>query len=304
MSDRESMSVLLPTTRWTAACPEIAAQLEGSDELLVIHDSVDDPVTDQVDLPDGVRLVAAGEPERCSGKANAIAAGMEAARHDRLVWTDDDFHHPPDWLATFNADYETYGPVSEVPYFVGRDPLSVLLEPLYASAASLGIYLGNQIWGGAVIFERSDINEAAFLDELRRTVSDDGLLMEYLDVRTVRRTHLVPIGGTIRGTIERQVRWTQIFRWQLTGALAGTYLVLLLVLAGAVFAPLYAAAILTVGHLAVNEILGVRRWTALVSYPAVFVLVPLTAYALARQTFVWGDRRYHMRGKFDVTVVG
>lgn len=303
MSHQPAMSVLLPTTRWTDACAELAAQLEDSDELLVIHDSEDDPITEQKEYSDGVRLVAAGEPEGCSGKANAIAAGMEAARHDRLVWTDDDFHHPPDWLASFNADYETHGPVSEVPYFVGQDPLSVLLEPLYASAASLGIYLGNQIWGGAVMFERGDIDEAAFLGELRRTISDDGLLMEYLQVTTVRRTRLVPIGGTIRETVERQVRWTHIFRWQLTGAIVGISLVSLLVLAGAILAPLYAAAVLTLGHLAVNEVLGVRRWTALLAYPAVFVFVPLVPYALARQTFVWGGRRYRMRGKFDVTVV-
>ncbi|MFC6907229.1 glycosyltransferase [Halalkalicoccus tibetensis] len=120
---------------------------------------------------------------------------MEAARHNRLVWMDDNFHHPPDWLATLNAAYEEYGPVSEVPYFVGRDLLSVVLEPLYASADSLGIYLGNQIWGGTIIFERDDIDEAAFLDELRRTISDDGFLMEYLQVATGGRTWIVPIGG-------------------------------------------------------------------------------------------------------------
>ena len=174
------MSVLLPTTRWTDACTELAAQLKDHDELLIIHDVENDPVAERQYTPEGIRLIATGEPEHCSGKANAIATGMEAARHDRLVWTDDDFHHSPDWLTTLSADYEQYGPVSEVPYFVGQDPLSVLLEPLYASAGSLGIYLGNQIWGGAVIFERDDIDEAAFLNDLRRTVSDDGLLMEYL----------------------------------------------------------------------------------------------------------------------------
>lgn len=45
---------------------------------------------------------------------------MEAARHDRFVWTDDDFHHLPDWLATLSVDYKEYGLVSEVPSFVGR----------------------------------------------------------------------------------------------------------------------------------------------------------------------------------------
>ena len=172
-----------------------------------------DPITDRQHTPESVRLIAAGEPEYCSGKANAIAAGMAAARHNRLVWTDDDFHHPPDWLATLNADYEKHGPVSKVPYFVGRDPLSVLLEPLYASAGSLSIYRDNRIWGGAVIFERGDIDEAAFIENLQRTVNDDGLLMEYLQVTTVGRTRIVPIGGTIRETVERQVRWTQILRW-------------------------------------------------------------------------------------------
>lgn len=303
MSDRPPTSVLLPTTKWTDACAELAAQLEANDELLVIHDGEDDPITVREDTPEGVTLVAAGEPEDCSGKANAIAAGMAAARHDRLVWTDDDFHHPPDWLATFSADYEAHGPVSEVPYFVGRDPLSVLLEPLYASAGSLPLSLGNQIWGGAVMFERGDIDEAAFLDELRRTVSDDGLLMEYLHVTNVGRTRIVPIGGTIRESVERPVRWTQILRWHFPGSIAGTWFVSLLVLAGAVLAPVPAAVALTVLHLGVNEFLSVRRWTAVLAYPALFVFVPLLLYAFVRRTFVWGGRRYRWRGKFDVTVV-
>ncbi|WP_436348412.1 glycosyltransferase [Natronorubrum sp. FCH18a] len=303
MSDRPPTSVLLPTTRWTDACAELAAQLGDNDELLIIYDDEDDPVTEQADRPEGVRFIAAGEPEGCSGKANAIATGMEAACQDRFVWTDDDFHHPPDWLATLNADYEDHGPVSEVPYFVGRDPLSVLLEPLYASAGSLPLSLGDQIWGGSVIFERGDIDEAAFLDELRRTVSDDGLLMEYLQVTNVGRTRIVPIGGSIHEAVERPVRWTQILRWHFPGAIAGTWFVSLLVLAGAVLAPVPAAVALSVLHLGVNEVLGVRRWTAVLAYPALFVFVPLLLYAFARRTFVWGGRRYRWRGKFDVTVI-
>lgn len=34
-----------------------------------------------------------------------------------------------------------------------------------------------------------------FLDELWQTVSDDGLLMEFLQVTTVGRARIVPIGG-------------------------------------------------------------------------------------------------------------
>lgn len=91
------VSVILPTTRWKDACEAVAGQLQESDELLVVCDTESDPIADRRgDLPEGVLLVLAGEPERCSGKANAIAAGMETAEHERIVWTDDDFSHPPD----------------------------------------------------------------------------------------------------------------------------------------------------------------------------------------------------------------
>ncbi len=296
-------SVLLPTTQWTDACTQLADQLGGSDELLVIHDDESDPVAERETVPDGVRLIAAGEPDGCSGKANAIATGMAAARHDRLVWTDDDFHHPPDWLATFTADYERHGPVSEVPYFVGQDPLSVLWEPLYASSASLGIYLGDQIWGGAVAFERGDIDEDTFLNELERTVSDDALLMEHLKVTSNRRIRIVPIGGSIRETAERQVRWTKILWTHDPGPIAAIIAIMVSVLVAGILFPLWVAGFLTVFHVAVNEVLGVRRWTALLAYPALFVLVPFTFYAFARRTFVWGSRRYRWREKFDVEVV-
>ncbi|WP_336365314.1 hypothetical protein [Halalkalicoccus salilacus] len=128
--------------------------------------------------------------------------------------------------------------------------------------------------------------------------------MEYLQVTTVGRTRIVPIRGTIRETVERQVRWTQILRWHFPGVVVGTVLFLLLVLAGVIVAPLPAAVLLTVVHIIVNEILGVRRWTAVLAYPAVFVFVALIMYALARRTFVWGNRRYRWRRKFDVMVVG
>ena len=174
---------------------------------------------------------------------------------------------------------------------------------MLASSGSLGIYLGNRIWFGAVAFERGDLDEGAFRDDLRRTVSDDGLLVEYLQVTTVRRTSIVPVGGTVRESVERQVRWTKIIWRHFPSALAGLGLVLLLVFTGAVVFPLHAAEVLTAFHLAVNEVLGVHRWTGLLAYPAVFVFVPLLPYALARRTFVWGGRRYYWRSKFDVEIV-
>ena len=297
-------SVILPTVRWTGACDEVADQLRPDDELLVVCDDESDPVAGRaVELPDGVRLVFAGEPEGCSGKANAVAAGMEAAERDRLVWTDDDFHHPPDWLSRLHADYAEYGPVSEVPFFVGRDPLSVLFEPMYAIGGTLGAYTNDKAWGGGVLFERSDFDESAFLHDLRRTVSDDGLLSEHLDITPLRRSRRVAVGGTIRETLERHARFCQIVRRHeprdtvVMGAAATATTV------GLLSFPWIGVALSTLLVGAVYATFGVRRWTALLAYPALLLQAPALAYGLARRTFVWGGRRYRWRSKFDVEVL-
>jgi hypothetical protein len=297
-------SVILPAVSWTDACTEVADQLGPDDELLVVCDDESDPVAMRADdPPDRVRIVFAGEPEGCSGKANAIAAGMEAARHDRLVWTDDDFHHPPDWLDRLHADYERHGPVSEIPFFVGRDPLARLLEPIYAVGGSLAVYLEDKAWAGAVTFERADLDVESFLADLRRTVSDDGLLSEHLDLTTLRRTRRVEIGGTLRETIERHVRFSQIVRYHDPTGIATSVSLSALVGLGCLAYPLPAFLLVTAFHAAVYAALGVRRWTALLAYPAILVGVPLFGYGLARRTFVWGGRRYRWLAKFDVRIV-
>ena len=297
-------SVLLPTIGWTDACEEVAEQLRPVDELLVICDAALESVAARVDeYPDNVGLVVAGEPEGCSGKANAIAAGMEAAEHDRIVWTDDDFHHPPDWLETLRADYERQGPTTEVPVFVGRDPLAKLLEPTHAIGGTLAVYFADIPWAGALIFDRDDLaDEAAFLAELRRTISDDGLLAEYANVTAIERTRRVAIGGSIRETLENQVRFTQIVRRHDPSGLAAQAALGAALTAGTLLFPVPAFVLLTTAMAAVYATFGIRRWTFLAAYPAVLASMPLLAYALARRTFVWGGRRYRWRDTFDVTV--
>lgn len=299
-------SVLLPTVTWNAACRDVAAQLGPHDELLVICDAETDPVADHIDeFGAQTRLVVAGEPIGCSGKANAIAAGMEAAQHERVVWTDDDFQHPDDWLESLHRDYDEDGPVSELPFFIGRDPLSILLEPVYALGGTLGVYTSAKAWAGAVMFEREDldIDEADFLDELRRTVSDDGLLSEYLDVTPLKRVRRVEIGGTIRETLERHVRFTQIVHRHGPEDTVFMGVVLLVLAALCLRFPLWAFAGTTLLFAGIYAFFGVRRWTALLAYPAILAQIPLMAYALARRTFVWGGRRYRWRSKFDVEIV-
>lgn len=296
-------TVLLPTIEWTDACSDVAAQLGETDELLIVCDHESDSVSRRDEIPDGVRVIAAGEPSGCSGKANAIAAGMRAADTERLVWTDDDFHHPDDWLATLQADYERDGPSTEVPFFVGRDPLSILLEPGYVVGGSLGVANAGIVWGGAVVFERSDIDESAFLDDLQQTISDDGTLTEYLDVTGQRRTRTIPMGGSIRTTLERHVRFTQIAYRHGPVGYVGALLFSLVTAIACLLVPLYAIPAVTVLNAALYQYLGVQRWTALLAVPATFLGPPMAIYGLGRRTFEWGGRRYRWHSMFDVDVL-
>ncbi|WP_394294984.1 glycosyltransferase [Halorubrum hochstenium] len=327
------ISVLLPTVRWTDACDEVADQLRGpeafdgdagsdgdpvdgnvdaADELLVVCDSPDDPVADRRgDLPPRVRIVIAGEPAGCSGKANAIAAGTEAAANDRFLWTDDDFHHPPDWLATLDADCERRGPTTEAPVFVGRDPLARLFEPAYVIGGTLAVAASGAVpgapaiaWGGAVVFDRGDLRdgEVALLRDLRRTVSDDGTLSDHLDVRAVDRTRRVPAGGSLRGSLERFVRFLTITRYHAPAATAFNVLLGVALATLCLLAPVGGVALVTAFAGLAYARFGVRRATFLLAAPGALIAPPLMAYALARRTFVWGGRRYRWRSMFDVAV--
>ena len=302
MGSEPPVSVILPTVEWTDACAEVAAQLDGDDELLVVSDAESDPVVGTSPDDDGVRIVLAGDPEGCSGKANAIAAGMEAATHDRLVWTDDDFAHPPGWLDGLRDDYDRQGPTTEVPFFVGRDPLALLLEPLYAIGGTLAVSRSGIPWAGGLIFERDDLDEQRFLDELRRTVSDDGLLGAHLHVTAADRVRLVPVGGSFRASLERHVRFVKIVRFASPGGMAANALASGVVAAACLAYPLVLAPLLTFVCGLLYASFGVRRWTFLLAFPAATLAPLLVAYALARRTFVWGGRRYRWRSTFDVTV--
>ena len=294
-------TVILPTLWPTDVVDQLTDQLGPDDELLVVCDTDSDPIADVDSLPEEVRLVIAGEPEGCSGKANAIATAMEAARCDRLVWTDDDFYHPPNWLAELHADYDRQGPTTELPFFVGNDPLSTLLEPAYVMGATLGLGLIGAPWAGAVIFERSDLDEEAFVADLRKTISDDGLLGAYLDVMPVTRVRRVDVGGTISESLERNTRFMQIVRYfspypNVTVPLSTLFFACCLLF------PLPSMIISTVGMAGLYAYFGLRRWTFLLMYPALIAQFPLLIYGLSR-SFVWGGRRYEWPERFNVVVV-
>nr|EGQ39923.1 MAG: hypothetical protein J07AB56_06510 [Candidatus Nanosalinarum sp. J07AB56] len=73
------VSVLLPTTDGSESACDIKNQLRPGDELVVICDSESDEIHQSVENDPEIELVVAGQPKGCSGKANAVAEGMETA---------------------------------------------------------------------------------------------------------------------------------------------------------------------------------------------------------------------------------
>ncbi len=295
-------SVLLPTRVWGSACEQLSTQLGDDDELLVVCDSPSDPVASH-DPPENVEILVAGEPSGCSGKANALACGLERAQYDRLVWTDDDFDHADDWLARMKAAGEEHGVFTEVPIFLG-DGAWLLLEPAFLTLGSLGMYLAGKTWGGGVTFSRSDVDVGALIDDLRRTVSDDGLLSTRVDAAVDRTaTEFVRVDGSVRSVRERLVRFVKVVNFSTAGNGSLSFGLLTLFAVGCLAFPLAGVALTTALAVVVYTFFDVRRPTALLAFPS-FVLLPLfVLYGTVAPEFEWGGRRYRWRSMFDVTVV-
>ncbi|MDQ2052394.1 glycosyltransferase [Natronolimnohabitans sp. A-GB9] len=298
-------SIILPTFEWTTSCEQVARQLEADDELLVVCDSPADPVA-SADLPEAADLLVAGDPEGCSGKANAVAHALEHVAQDRIVLTDDDVDRDDDWLATIKRLGEEHGTVTAIPVFYSEEYPFKLLEPLCIVVASIVVDRTNWVtWGGGVTFDRREIDVDAYVDDLRRTVSDDALLAEYTDEVVASRALVngVRVPGGPRATYERLTRFVTIFyRFAPRRTLAILALFLAILVVGVV-APLLVAAGVTALAYDRYRALGVDRRTWLFAVPSL-VLTPFLGVAgIARPTFVWGGRRYRWDDTFDVVVV-
>jgi hypothetical protein len=296
-TDRDPVSVLLPTTEWGTACDDLHAQLGSEDELLVVCDHETDPVAGH-DAPDRVQVLVAGEPEGCSGKANALAYAMERGRHDRFVWTDDDFEREADWLETLVAAGERHGPASAIPFFGGDGwwrPVEPWVGALFVAAFyhQVGAVAGTA-WGGGVTFTRREltVDVPTFVAELRTVLSDDYLLTERLpSVHPVQSlvTH-VEVPGDARSVYHRLVRFVRIVGLNEgygEGAVVNT-----LCAALALLYPLVVAPLETLLFALVYRRYGLRRRNYLFAWPAL-VLSPLVLLlGLLVREFEWGGRRY------------
>lgn len=303
----EPVSVVLPTRDWTAACDELTAQIRPEDELILACDRPSDPV---VDAADGTvaRVVVAGEPERCSAKCNALAAGLEEATEDIVVCTDADFEHGPEWLPTVLAhlaDAPSGHVVSTAPVIVSERPLMKAFEGPGAVGAALTTLLNTTAWGGTMAFRGSEIDLDEYVSDLRRTVSDDAILTDRAEGVHSVRTLIpeMPVSGTISDTLSRQVRWTRTAWYVDPPGLAVGASISLAILIGTLLAPLPTVAFVTAVAGLAYAYCGVRRWTFLFAAPAYLVSLPLLVYGLTRTEFEWSGRRYRWSGLYDVEVL-
>jgi hypothetical protein len=309
MNNRDSVTVLLPTVEWTDACDQTAAQLRNDDELFVICDTEEDPVTNH-NPPDGVEILTAGEPEGCSGKANALAYGMERATNERFVWTDADFGRDGDWLDRLVAAGKEHGPATAVPFWYGNGAWS-LFESWTMMFSTLLIYFGigatgNIGWGGGLTFTSEELNVTVdeLVAELRQVLSDDGLLSQHIDDFHPIKSMVTPVEvpGDLASTYARLVRFNRLTH--VHEGMTGSLLIALLMAGAGVAFPLVVGPAVTVITGGAYALLGLRRATFLLSFPGLF-LVPLAILAgMFVSEFDWAGRRYRLNGKYDVEVIG
>jgi hypothetical protein len=277
------------------------SELRADDELLVVCDSKSDPVVETA--PSAATVIVAGEPVGCSGKAHALAAGMEAATDDIVVWTDDDVDREEGWLTRFVTQAKKHGVATEVPVYLGGG-LWQLFEPAVLMLGSVGPASGDYVWGGGVAFDRTEIDEESFRTELRQTVGDDSLLSEYVDDVWADTEHIrqVTVDGEPRNVYHRLVRFGKTairFEPQQTAGLFG---VSLLFAGGSVVFPIGGALVATLCGLIAYSLLGVRRRSVLLSFPSLLLVPVFLLLGIVAPTFRWGGRTYTWPDKFDVTV--
>lgn len=303
---RDPVSVIVPTLRWVPACRQLADQLGPEDELLVVCDDEADPVADR-EVPDGVKVLVAGEPEGCSGKANAMACGMADAANDRFVWTDADFDHPEGWLDELVTAGIEHGPATAIPFFHGGG-WYLMLEPWTMTSSTLAFYhgvgaWGDNAWGGGVTFTREDLDVDQLVEELRQVVSDDALLSEHLgEVHPVRSMVTpVEVPGQLAQVRHRAVRFnrlTHVHEGMGDAVVVGAILVTLAI-AWPVWTAIGATAL--IGWLYAH--MGLRRWTFLLAFPGLF-LIPFNALSgILVDEFEWAGRRYRLNDTHDVEVL-
>lgn len=300
-------SVLLPTHRWTPSCDALARQLDADDELLVLCDRPTDPVAlDPPSIPQNaaVEVVPVGSPEECSGKANALAVGLERASDDLIVLTDDDVERDVDWLSQLKRLAHQHGAASATPTFVSPSPRWKCFEPVMMTLGSALLCRYGGAWGGGVAFERDCIDEDRFCGKLRRTVSDDALLWSMLETihTTPAFVSLVRVPGGKKQVRDRIVRFVLTYRYFLPRAMVALWVFSTLLLAVTVVVPFASAIGTTVLAALAYRYLGVERRTWLFAFPAFLSLPVILAAAWFQPTFDWGGRRYVWRDRFDVTV--
>lgn len=299
------ISVILPTREWTDACEELAAQTTSSDEFLIVCDRSADPVVEAAESP--ATVIVAGEPEGCSAKCNALAAGLERATHDRFVCTDADFEHGDEWLDTVRKRL-TRVPSGHVlstgPVLVSEGTLGKMLEPSSVVGVATSVRLNAGVWGGTMAFRRDDIDLTRFIADLQQTVGDDALLAERADGIEVARSLVrdLPVDGTFKGTLARRVRWTRMGLYLDQAGIMFRVVGSLLVILGTLFAPLFTIPLVTGIAAAAYAALGVRRWTFLLAVPGHVLALALLCYGLLHVEFQWGGRRYRWPSLYDVTV--
>lgn len=300
-------SILLPTREVTESVRSVVRQLRSEDELLLLCDTQDDPVMDEsasLSSKGEIDVVPVGDPERCSGKAHALAVGLERASQDRIVLTDDDVERDGNWLSQILGLVERHGAVAATPLFVSEGFWWRLFEPMMVTFGTALLCRYGGVWGGGVAFDREELDEARYRRDLERTVSDDALLWDCLDdvYTSPDLVDTVYVPSDPRSVRDRLTRFILSYHHWLPRGTRGLFIASLCYLGLVLLAPFAAAIGVTLGSKRVYDAYDVERRTWLLAFPCFLLLPIVIATTWLHPEFNWGGRHYRWSGRFDVRI--
>jgi hypothetical protein len=111
----------------------------------------------------------------------------------------------------------------------------------------------------------------------------------------------VPVPGDFTSVKQRMIRFSRITH---VHEGLGSELVVSSILVGlALSFPLYAIPLVTLASGLTYAILGKKRWTFLLAYPALLILPLLFIAGITCKEFEWAGRRYRLNDVNDIEVV-
>lgn len=184
--------------------------------------------------PDLAVALCVGAPRTgANPKVSNLEGMLRLALHERVLISDADVRPGPDYLRTISTELEAgIDLVHCIPTGMGQRRLGAILESLHLNcfvAATLGgaeFVRHNCVVGKSMLLRRTDLERVGGFAAVRNVLAEDYVLGQRFRRAGLRvgisryRLPVVQPRRSLRGFVERHLRWAQMRRWVSLSAFA------------------------------------------------------------------------------------